>query len=222
MAPTAVVAQPSPNVDAGAERPTLKAGVIWLDSPLDPVEGAWAASQSGMAENLFRVSAANLGPEPWLATGAEQIDPMTWQIGLRADVRFHNGAVMDANAVKASLERTIRLSPSTGERLAIESVEVKDAQTIIVNTLEPRPTLPGLLTISQAAIVDAAAVDAAGEGNFLSAGAMTVHTSLLNTLKERLVSVANDDYWGGAPRGRHRARRHSGYHEGTGPASRRH
>jgi len=200
VAPTAVVAQPSPIVVDGAERPILKAGVIWLDSPLDPVEGAWAASQSGMAENLFRVSAANLGPEPWLATGAEQIDPMTWQIGLRADVRFHNGAVMDADAVKASLERTILLSPGTGERLAIESVEVKDAHTIVVNTMEPRPTLPGLLTISQAAIVDAAAVDAAGEGNFLTAGAMTgPYIPTEYVLKERLVSVANDDYWGGAP-----------------------
>ena len=25
------------------DRPTLKAGVIWLDSPLDPVQGGWTA-----------------------------------------------------------------------------------------------------------------------------------------------------------------------------------
>ncbi len=199
-APTAA-AEPAPAVaETEIERPTLKAGVIWLDSPLDPVGGAWAASQGGMAENLFRLSAADLSPEPWLATGAVQIDPLTWQIELRSGVKFHNGAAMDADAVKASLERTIRLSTSTGERLGIANMEVKDAQTVIINTMEPRPTLPGLLTTSQTAIVDAAAADVAGADNFLSAGAMTgpyIPTEYI--LKERLSSVANDDYWGGTP-----------------------
>lgn len=199
-APTAEAQPQSITAEAAAERPTLTAGVIWLDSPLDPVEGAWAASQGGMAENLFRLSAADLAPEPWLATGSVQTGPLTWEIGLREGVRFHNGAVMDAHAVKASLERTIRLSPGTGERLAIASIEVKDSLNLIVNTMEPRPTLPGLLTTSQTAIVDAAAADAAGEDGFLSAGAFTgpyIPTEYI--LKERLSSVANDDYWGGVP-----------------------
>ena len=192
--------QASASATDDVERPTLTAGVIWLDSPLDPVEGAWAASQGGMAENLFRLSAADLSPEPWLATEAVQIDPLTWEIELRSGVRFHNGAVMDADAVKASLERTIRLSPGTGERLAIASMEVKDSHTVIINTTDARPTLPGLLTTSQTAIVDAAAADAAGEDNFLSAGALTgpyIPTEYIH--KERLSSVANDDYWGGKP-----------------------
>ena len=192
--------QASASATDDVERPTLTAGVIWLDSPLDPVEGAWATSQGGMAENLFRLSAADLSPEPWLATEAVQIDPLTWQIELRSGVRFHNGAVMDADAVKASLERTIRLSPGTGERLAIASMEVKDSHTVVINTTDARPTLPGLLTTSQTAIVDAAAADAAGEDNFLSAGALTgpyIPTEYIH--KERLSSVANDEYWGGKP-----------------------
>ncbi|MCY4414917.1 MAG: ABC transporter substrate-binding protein [Chloroflexi bacterium] len=199
-ASTTELEQASASATDDVERPTLTAGVIWLDSPLDPVEGAWAASQGGMAENLFRLSAADLSPEPWLATEAVQIDPMTWQIELRSGVRFHNRAVMDADAVKASLERTIRLSPGTGERLAIASMEVKDSHTVVINTTDARPTLPGLLTTSQTAIVDAAAADAAGEDNFLSAGALTgpyIPTEYIH--KERLSSVANDDYWGGKP-----------------------
>ena len=199
-APTAAVEPSTTVADAEVERPTLKAGVICLDSPLDPVEGSWAANQSGMAENLFRLSAVDLSPEPWLATGAERLDPLTWEIGLRSGVRFHNGAVMDAHAVKASLERAVRLSSGAAERLAIERVEVKDAQTVIVTTTKPRPTLPGLLSNGNTAIVDAAAADAAGEDNFLAAGAMTgpyIPTEYI--LKERLSSVANDDYWGGSP-----------------------
>ena len=192
--------QAEPTVAAVVERPILNAGFIWLDSPLDPVKGSWVAIQGGMAENLFRLSAIDLSPEPWLATSAERLDPLTWEIALRSGVRFHNGALMDAHAVKASLERTVRLSTGDAERLAIESVEVKDDQTVIVTTAKPRPTLPGLLTNSNTAIVNAAAADAAGEDNFVTAEALTgpyIPTEYIR--KERLTSVANDDYWGGVP-----------------------
>ena len=181
-------------------RPTLKAGVIWLDSPLDPVESGWVANQSGMSENLFRLSGTTLSPEPWLAMGATQVDPLTWKIELRSGVKFHNGNVMDAQAVKASLERTIRLSPASAETLAIDAVGVEDEQTITVTTTAPQPTLPGLLTGPATAITDARAADAAGEGNFIAAKALTgpyIPTEYLQ--KERLSSVANDDYWGGIP-----------------------
>jgi len=182
------------------ERPILNAGVIWLDSPLDPVKSGWVANQSGMSENLFRLSATTLSPEPWLATDAVQIDPLTWEIMLRTDVKFHNGTAMDAQAVKASLERTLRLSPASAENLGIDTVSVKDAQTITVTTIDPRPTLPGLLTAPATAITDATAADAAGEGNFIAAGALTgpyIPTEYI--LEERLSSVTNDDYWGGPP-----------------------
>ena len=199
-APPTRVEQPATVADAETERPTLNAGVIWLSTPLDPVESGWVTSQSGMSENLFRLSASDLSPEPWLATGAVQVDPLTWEIGLRTGITFHNGAVMDAEAVKASLERVIRLSPASADSLGIDTISVKDEQTIILTTLEPRPTLPGLLTAPATAVTDAAAADAAGEGNFLDAGALTgpyMPTSYV--IEERLESVAYDDYWGGTP-----------------------
>lgn len=189
-----------PVVAAALDRPTLKAGVIWLDSPFDPVQGGWVASQSGMSENLFRLSPTDFKPEPWLATGATHVDPLTWEIKLRSGVRFHNGAVMDAEAVKASLERTIRLSTASADALGIDNIVANDDQTITITTLEPRPTMPGLLTTPAVAITDAAAADAAGEGNFITAGALTgpyIPTEYIQ--KERLSSVANDNYWGGVP-----------------------
>ena len=199
-APPAAAGQPAPAVETEVERPTLNAGVIWLSTPLDPTESGWVASQSGMSENLFRLSASDLGPEPWLATGATQIAPLTWEIGIRSGVVFHNGKAMDAQAVKDSLERTVRLSAGAAESLAIDSVAVKDEQTIVVTTVEPRPTLPGLLTTPAVAITDAAAADAAGEGNFIDAGALTgPYMPTRYVIEERLESVAYDDYWGGRP-----------------------
>ena len=193
-APAAAVADPE------VERPTLNVGVIWLSTALDPVVSGWVASQSGMSENLFRLSANDLSPEPWLATGATQLDPLTWEIGIRSGVVFHNGRVMDAQVVKESLERTVRLSEGSADALALDSVTVKDAQTVTVTTTEPRPTLPGLLTAPAAAITDAAAADAAGEGNFIDAGALTgPYMPTHYVVEERLETVAYDDYWGGKP-----------------------
>ena len=199
---TSPPAQPQAESKAATtqDRPTLKVGEVWLSSPLDPAEGGEAAYQAGMSETLFRLSGTTLGAEPWLATGATPVDPLTWTIEIRPGVKFHNGNVMDAQAVKASLERSIRLSPASAETLAIDSIVVEDEQTITVTTTEPRSILPGLLTNYAVAITDAAAADAAGEGNFIAAGALTgpyIPTEYVQ--KELLSSVANDDYWGGAP-----------------------
>ena len=182
------------------ERLILKSGVIWLDSPLDPVKSGWVANQSGMSENLFRLSGTTLSPEPWLATDATQVDPLTWTIGIREGVKFHNGNVMDAQAVKDSLERAIRLSPASADLLSIDTISVEDEQTLTITTTAPQPTLPGLFITPALAITDAAAADAAGEDNFIAAGALTgpyIPTEYVNL--EYLNSVANDDYWGGTP-----------------------
>ena len=192
--------QAEPTDAVAVERPILKAGVIWLDSPLDPVESGWVANQSGMSENLFRLSGTTLSPEPWLATEATPVDPLTWKIGIRTGVKFHNGNVMDAQAVKASLERAIRLSPASADILSVDTIMVDDEQTITITTTSPQPTLPGVLITPSLAITDAAAADAAGEGNFIAAGALTgpyIPTEYVQ--KEYLDSVVNDDYWGGTP-----------------------
>ena len=199
VADTAPTQLPAAAIDDG-ERPTLNAGVIWLDSPLDPVEGGYVATQSGMSETLFRLSGTALSPEPWLATEATPVDPLTWRIGIRQGVKFHNGNVMDAQAVKASLERAIRLSAAAADTLSVDTITVEDGQTITITTTAPQPTLPGLLILPALAITDAAAADAAGEGNFIAAGALTgpyIPTEYVQ--KERLDSVVNDDYWGGTP-----------------------
>ena len=192
--------QAGPTGAAIGARPTLKAGVIWLDSPLDPVSGGYVSTQSAMSETLFRLSGTTLSPEPWLATEATQVEPFVWRIGIREGVKFHNGNVMDASAVKASLERAMRLSPAAADTLSIDTITVDDGQTITIKTTVPQPTLPGLLILPALAITDAAAADAAGEDNFIAAGALTgPYIPTEYATKERLTTVANDDYWGGTP-----------------------
>ena len=182
------------------ERPTLTVGVAWLVESLDPADSGWATSRFGMSENLFRLSATDLQPEPWLATGARFVDPLTWEISLRRGVRFYNGDDMDAAAVKSSLERVVAASPAVANMLQVDSISVSDPHTIIITTTEPKPTLPGMLTTPATGIVHADAAESMGREAFRSAPILTgpfVPTEYVEY--EYLKSVANDNYWGGRP-----------------------
>ena len=182
------------------ERPTLTAGVAWLIESLDPADSGWATSRFGMSENLFRLSATDLQPEPWLATGARFVDPLTWEVSLRQDVRFYNGDPMDAAAVKSSLERVIASSPAVANMLRVGSISVSDPHTIVITTTEPKPALPGMLTTPATGIVHAEAADRMGKETFRYAPVLTgpfIPTEYVEN--EYLKSVANDNYWGGHP-----------------------
>lgn len=195
---TASAARPDQPQDS--ERPTLTAGVAWLVESLDPADSGWSTSRFGMSENLFRLSATDLQPEPWLATGARFVDPLTWEISLRQDVQFYNGDQMDAAAVKSSLERVIASSPAVANMLRVDSISVPAPDTIVITTTEPKPTLPGMLTTPATGIVHAEAADRMGIEAFRYAPVLTgpfIPTEYAEN--EYLKSVANDNYWGGRP-----------------------
>ena len=189
-------ADPAPAPD---DRPTMTVGGIWLDNGLDPALGAWVGLQMAMSETLFRLSEDSLSPEPWLAAQAIQVNPLTWQIDIRPGVRFHNGAPMDAAAVKASLDRITEMSEAAAGMLMVDAIGVLDEDTIVITTTEPRPILPGLLTTPIFGIVDAAAAERMGDA-FDNAPVLTgPYMPAEFVLNERVVTVANDDYWGGPP-----------------------
>ncbi len=110
---------------------------------LDPVHeyGGWYLLRYGAAERLLRVSpAGEIVPE--LAESIQAIDPTTWEVKLRPDLRFWSGAVVDAEAVKASLERSRRLDPAAAPLLAGVMVEVVDSTTIRFTTEVPNAWFP--------------------------------------------------------------------------------
>ena len=153
-----------------------------------------------MSENLFRLSATDLQPEPWLATGVRFVDPLTWEISLRQDVQFYNGDRMDASAVKSSLERVIASSPAVANMLRVDGISVFDPHTIVIATTEPRPALPGMLTTPATGIVHAEVANRMGKESFRYAPVLTgpfIPTEYVEN--EYLKSIANDNYWGGRP-----------------------
>ena len=102
---------------------SMNIAVVFLDQPPDPLQAGWLALPTGLSETLFRLG-KDFSPEPWLATGAQQVDEKTWEITIRQGVKFHNGAGMDAAAVKASLERAITQNKGMETLLDIASIEV--------------------------------------------------------------------------------------------------
>lgn len=80
----------------------------------------------------------NFTPTPVLLEGwvvAE--DSQSYTLYLRKGVKFHNGKVMTADDVKASLERIIKISPVSGYYQAVESINIIDDYTLKVDLTEP-------------------------------------------------------------------------------------
>jgi peptide/nickel transport system substrate-binding protein len=97
-------------------------------------------------EGLVRYD-ANLQVEPALATKWEVISPTTWRFHLRAGVKFHDGAVLTADDVVASLKRaTHESSPLKGNLSAFKDASVVDPLTVDVELNSTYPLLLNDLT----------------------------------------------------------------------------
>lgn len=180
-----------------AEETTLRVGTGFLTGSMAPPVRSNPVSM-GLGETLFRLG-DEYRPVPLLATGAKNLDAVTWEITLRQGVKFHNGVEMDAAAVKASLERAFAESPSTRELLDTARIDVKDAYTLNIVTNNPSPILPSLLTAGETAIVDAAAAQAMGEA-FNERPVLTGPFKVERYQQgKELLAVRHSDYWGPRP-----------------------
>ncbi|MDX2225223.1 MAG: ABC transporter substrate-binding protein [Rhodospirillaceae bacterium] len=87
--------------------------------------------------------------KPWLATGWENLDPLTWRITLRDDVVFSDGTPMMSDAVVAVGE--FLTSPAATKEVVarmmsfIDTVRAVDTHTVEIVTKAPTPTLPRFL-----------------------------------------------------------------------------
>jgi peptide/nickel transport system substrate-binding protein len=123
-------------------------------------------------------------------------DGLTLTLHVRPNVTFHDGAALDAEAVKVNLERgkSIEGSSVATDLAAMESVTVVDPMTVAVNLSTPNVAIIGSfadragILVSPQAIADGVDLDA----NMVGAGPfkMVSHVHGDTTKYER-----NDDYW---------------------------
>ncbi len=137
---------------------------------------------------------------PGLAVEWESNDDATaWTFKLRDGVTFHDGSPFNAEAVRASLQRTIDLGLGAAYIfLPIESMEVVDDLTISFSLAWPAP-LDLVMSSAFAAFImspDSAAQDSQwfNDGNGAGTGPYTIESVSPN---ENVILTRNDAYWGG-------------------------
>ena len=184
---------------ATADEKTVRVAVPFgfNDPNPDPAIGwnGWRTSDSGVTETLFW-----LDPEgalsPRLAESATSLSPTEWEIRLREGITFHDGAPLDAEAVRFSLMRVV--SPESevyNERIAsligITDVTVVDPMTVRIEIEGPNAVFlndlvdPGLSILSPASDAE----------RFYGTGPFILDEIVAG---EKIATTRFDDYWGGA------------------------
>lgn len=168
-------------------------------SRLDPHR----ASISQDATTLFPVydRLVHLAPTGELIPGLAESwefsdDGRTLTMHVRPNVRFHDGAELDAEAVKMNLDRgkSIEGSSVATDLAALESVTVVDPLTVELNLSEPNVAILGSLADRAGILVSPKALEEGVDLDARMVGAgpykMVSHVSGDTTKYER-----NEDYW---------------------------
>ena len=79
--------------------------------------------------------------QPLLATSwTKSADAKTWTFTIRQGVKFHDGTPMTAAAVKAAIDRTIKLNQGAAYIWgAVKSIDAPDATTVVFHLKYPAP-----------------------------------------------------------------------------------
>jgi peptide/nickel transport system substrate-binding protein len=119
---------------------------------------------AGLCDKLFDID-AKLNIVPQLATGYEWTDDKTLVIHLRQGVKFQNDEVLDAAAVKYSLERHLTMQGSfrKAEISSIDHIEVVDPATVRIVLKTPSGAFLTQLTDRAGMIYPPKATETAGK-----------------------------------------------------------
>jgi peptide/nickel transport system substrate-binding protein len=148
----------------------------------------------GVGETLMRLT-PTYQLAPWLADHVTNIDPLTWQIALRPNARFHDGSpVTSADVVKA-FQRNYEAYPD-GDKLISKNSQftAPDSATVQVKTPEPTGVFPNALTSSNF-IIHKPASSGGTDGSILTGP----YRPTSFNVDSDLTLEGFKDHWGGPP-----------------------
>ena len=194
-AESAQTAPAAPAAEPAASGPKhLNAAIYWTAATIDPAVDydGWTSCRAGITETLTWVD-ENLELKPLLADSWSQPDPSTWVMHIRDGVTFHNGKAVDAEAVKACLERTMEKNTRAVTTAKIESIEA-DGQNLTIHTSEPFGAFLSCMSEPLYSIIDVTdpadpATNPVGTGPFKAVSFKAEEVIELEAYK---------DYWNGA------------------------
>jgi peptide/nickel transport system substrate-binding protein len=207
---TGGTAAPATSPTAQAKKPTGTVTVVQgVDAnTLDP-QFINATPETNIVHHVFDSvlwrDAKTLKPVPWAAESFKNIDPLTWEFKLRANMKFHDGTPVDAEALRFSLDRwaTETLGgkptvPRPRRTVSYDKTEVVDALTFRIKTTAPAPTLTDQLTAVR--IVPPSAYKDDSAGNLAKVAQTAVGSGPYKFVEwkkdQQLVLEVNPDWWG--------------------------
>jgi peptide/nickel transport system substrate-binding protein len=144
---------------SGTKEKVLKFITVWPANTMDPHRCHFSfILNSGTMETLVGLDPKTTELYPWLAESWKSDDGQHWEFKIRKGVKFHNGKELTAEAVKASLERSISLNPGVKASLKIATIEVA-GDILNITTENPYPALPSELVHYNTVIMDVTAPD---------------------------------------------------------------
>jgi peptide/nickel transport system substrate-binding protein len=184
---------------ADAQAQNLRIGLREDPDILDPTLARTFVGRivfASICDKLFDIN-ERLEIVPQLAEAHRWEDPRTLVISIRPNVRFHDGNVMDAEAVRYSLDRHLNMQGSfrRGEIGAMESVEVVDPRTVRIRLRAPSAAFLSQLTDRAGMIVSPAAAEAAGRNFGTRPVCAGPFRFVERVAQDRIVVERFADYW---------------------------
>ncbi len=165
-------------------------------SGLTPLsDDAFKLSRWKTAETLVVLDALG-DAQPALATTWEQIDGRTWRFELRTGVTFHDGTVLTAEQVAASLTAAANASPKPRILDGVQLTAAPEGENaVLITTGTDDPLVPQRLSSPQLSILAASAYKAGGVVSPINAG---TGPYVLASVDGTTAATLNrfDGYWG--------------------------
>ena len=181
----------------GAQAATLRIGLNEDPDALDPAGGGTFVGRiifAAVCDKLVDLDAKN-NFVPQLATAWEwSPDNLALTLKLREGVKFHDGEMLDADAVKANLER-YRTAPESvrkGELKPVTSVEVVDPHTVRLHLSQPYAPLIAVLSDRAGMIISPKALGGDVTQHLPCAGPFTLTERVA---QDRIVVDRFPGYW---------------------------
>ena len=182
---------------------TLRIGLAEDPDVLDPTLARTYVGRivfASLCDKLFDID-ENINIVPQLALSHETTeDGKTVTIKLRPGVKFHDGEAMDAEAVKASLERHMTMQGSfrRPELAAVDKVEVADPLTVRLLLKSPFSPLIAQLTDRAGMIVSPKAAAESGDKFGLKPVCAGPFKFVERVQQDRIVLEKFPGYWNAA------------------------
>ena len=152
-----------------------------------------------LCDKLFDIN-ERLEVVPQLATGYRWENPTNLIITLREGVRFHDGEVMDAEAVRYSIDRHLTMQGSfrRSEISEVDRVEVVDQRTVRIVLKSPSASFLSALTDRAGMIVSPKAAEALGRNFGTRPVCAGPFHFVERVAQERIVVERFREYWDAA------------------------